>query len=52
MRGSRNLEHAPGLVDPDVTDNVGRVDAGVCVAPAERGIERQRQIVDVGAVPD
>ena len=52
MCACRNLEQAPGLVDPDVTDDVGCADAGVDVAPAQRGIERKRQIVDVGAVPD
>ena len=32
VRGGRELEQTPGLIDPDVADDVGRVRAGIGVA--------------------
>ena len=51
MRRAGNLEQTPGLIDADVADDVGCMDAGIGVAGVQRGVQWQRQIVHGSAVP-
>ena len=54
MGRGRQLEQTPGLIDPDIADDVGRMGAGVGVRSGAVGADRRRnaQIVDGSAIPD
>ena len=54
MRRGRQLEQTPGLIDPDVADDVRRMRAGIGVRSGAVGADRRRdaQVVDGGAIPD
>ena len=53
MRRGRKLEQTPGLIDPDVADDVGRMDPGVGIRTRSVGADCRwnAQIIDGGAVP-
>src|ERR1700730_19436548 len=50
MRRGRNLEQTPGLVDADVADDVGSMNASVSIAGNANRIEADVQVVHRGAV--